>query len=144
MGQTFLSAPVDGDQHDRQECLSSSGVHRGPLLTADHVVRLPEERKSLFQRYGALAVDMETFAVAEVCRRRQVAFSSIRVINDLADERLPRDVEHLLAQKTGAARLGAALGAVWQRPASLKDMYQLRENALIASGRLAQFLAEGH
>ena len=135
---------VDGDQHDRQECLSSPGVHRGPLLTADHVVRLPEERKSLFQRYGALAVDMETFAVAEVCRRRQVAFSSIRVINDLADERLPHDVEHLLTQKTGAARLGAALGAVWQRPASFKDMYQLRENALIASGRLAQFLVEGH
>jgi adenosylhomocysteine nucleosidase len=127
---------------DRQECLSSPGVHRGALLTADRVVRLPSERQSLFQRYGALAVDMETFAVAEVCRRRQVAFSSVRVVNDTADERLPRDVEYLLSQKTGAARLGAALGAVCQRPASLKDMYQLRENALVASGRLAQFLAD--
>ena len=85
---------------------------------------------------------METFAVAEVCAARQVAFSSIRVINDTADEALPRDVEHLLAQKTAAARLGAALGAVWRRPASAKDMYQLRENALVASGRLAKFLAE--
>jgi adenosylhomocysteine nucleosidase len=85
---------------------------------------------------------METFAIAEVCAGRQMAFSSIRVINDTADEALPRDVEHLLAQKTTVARFGAALGAVWRRPASAKDMYQLRENALVASGRLARFLAE--
>ena len=36
------------------------GVHCGPLLTADHVVRLPSEKQSLFRRYGAMAVDMET------------------------------------------------------------------------------------
>jgi adenosylhomocysteine nucleosidase len=119
----------------------SADVRFGKLLTADHVVRLPDERKALFEQYGALAVDMETFAVAEVCHRRQVAFSSIRVINDVADQELPRDVEYLLRQKTGAARLGAALGAVCQRPGSLKDMYRLHENALTASKRLAEFLA---
>ncbi len=85
---------------------------------------------------------METFAVAEVCRQRQTAFASVRVISDVAEERLPRDVEYLLRQKTGAARLGAALGAVCRRPASLKAMYQLHENALVASGRLARFLAD--
>ena len=85
---------------------------------------------------------METFAVAEVCAARQVAFSSVRVINDPADQTLPRDVEHLLRQKTAMARFGAALGAVLHRPASTKDMYLLRENALIASGRLAGFLAD--
>jgi len=31
---------------------------------------------------------------------------------------------------------------MWRRPASAKDMYQLRENALVASGRLAKFLAQ--
>lgn len=122
--------------------LGQPGVYRGALLTADRVVRLPSEKRSLYDRHGALAVDMETTAIAEVCRRRQVAFSSIRVINDPADEQLPRDVEHLLAQKTNVARLGAAVGAMWRRPASAKDMYQLRENALVASGRLAKFLAE--
>ena len=111
-------------------------------MTVNAVVRLPGEKKSLFQHYGALAVDMETYAVAEVCRRRNVAFSSIRVINDTADELLPKDVNHLLVQKTHAARLGAALGAVFRRSASIKDMYQLKENALIASGRLAKFLGQ--
>ena len=118
------------------------GVHCGPLLTSDRVVRTPRERQSLFQRCGAMAVDMETFAVAAVCRQRDVPFSAIRAINDTADETLPRDVENLLAQKSGAAQLGAALGAIWRRPASAKDLYQLRENALLASLRLAKFLAE--
>ena len=121
--------------------VTQPGIHCGSLLTTDRVVRMPSERKAILDRTGALAVDMETFAVAEVCAARQVAFSSIRVVNDTADEALPRDVQHLLVQKTAAARVGAALGAVWRRPASAKEIYQLRENALVASGRLAKFLA---
>ena len=98
------------------ERLVGQGVHRGPILTADRVVRLPDDKRSLFERYGALAVDMETFAVAEVCARCQTPFASIRAINDTADESLPRDVEYLLNQKTGAARLGAAIGSMLNRP----------------------------
>lgn len=120
---------------------SQEGVHRSTLLTTNQVVRLPREKRSLFERHGATAVDMETFSVAAVCQQRQVPFCSIRVINDTADEVLMPDVEHLLSQKTGAAQWGAALGAIWHRPASVKDMYQLRENALVASLRLAKFLA---
>jgi adenosylhomocysteine nucleosidase len=118
------------------------GVHCGALLTRDRVVRLASEKRSLFQQHQALAVDMETFAVAEVCRRRAMSFSSIRVINDTADETLPPDMDYLLSQKPGAAQWGAALGAVLHRPGSAKDMYRLRENALVASLRLAKFLSE--
>jgi adenosylhomocysteine nucleosidase len=122
--------------------IARPGVRRGALLTADNVVRSPAEKRTLFERYAAAAVDMETFAAAEVCQRRQVPFSAVRVINDPCDETLPRDVERLLRQTSGAARLGAAFAAALNRPASVKDMYQLRENALVASDRLAKFLAE--
>jgi len=120
---------------------SRPDVHCGALLTVDRMVRLPSDKETLFRQYSALAVDMETFATAEVCRRREVPFSAVRAINDTADDTLPHDVEYLLEQTSGAARLGAAVGAVWHRPASLKEMYQLRENALVASDRLARFLA---
>ena len=53
-------------------------VRRGPLLTLDHVVRSPDQRRALFDRYGALAVNMETLAVARVCRRRQVPLLAVR------------------------------------------------------------------
>ena len=117
-------------------------VHVGRLLTADSVIRLPEEKKSLGRQYNALAVDMESFAVAEVCRRHQVRFLAVRVINDAADDELPPDVKHLLAQKTGVARLGAAVGSIWRRPSSFGDMLKLKKNAQQASDRLAKFLRE--
>lgn len=117
------------------------GVHVGTLVTVDEVARTPDEKQALREKHQALAVDMETFAVAEVCARRGVPLLAVRVICDPADEELAPEVRGLLKQKSGAARLGAALGAVWNRPSSLKDMYRLRENALVASDRLAEFLA---
>lgn len=124
------------------EAAEHNGARRGTLLTVEQMVSLPGDKKKLFEQYAAMAVDMETFAVAEVCRRLEVPFSSVRVINDTANDELPSDIENLLEQKSGAARAGAALGAIWRRPASAKDMYQLRENALVASDRLAKFISQ--
>jgi adenosylhomocysteine nucleosidase len=55
---------------------------------------------------------------------------------------LPADIERLLRQKTEAARLGAALGAIWRRPGSIKDLWALKENSLICSTQLAKFIAK--
>ncbi len=125
---------------DPAELERHPGVHVGRILSVDRPIRSPEEKASLGEQYEALAVDMESLAVAETCRRRQVRCLGVRVVYDPVDERLPRDVETLLAQPTTATRLGAATAAVFRRPSSLKDLYQLRENALIASERLAVFL----
>jgi adenosylhomocysteine nucleosidase len=116
------------------------GVHVGRLLSVDEVARLPAEKESLGRRHHALAVDLESFAVAEVCRRREVRFLGVRIITDTMDEQLPVDVQRLTEQTTPASRLGAAMGAVCRRPASLKDMFHLKETALLGSDRLGRFL----
>jgi len=127
---------------DRESLDAIPGVRTGRLLTADRIIRLPDEKLALGRQHDAVAVDMESFAVAEVCRRCKVPFLAVRVINDTADEELPPDVKNLLAQKTKLSKLGAVTGAIWRRPSSVKDMYRLRENALTASQRLALFLAD--
>ena len=116
-------------------------VHVGPVLSVDEIVRLPGEKQALGKRYGALAVDLESFAAAEVCQRRSARFLSIRILTDAMDEQLPTDVQRLTDQPSTAARFGAALGAVWRRPSSFKDMMALHETALVGSDRLAKFLA---
>ena len=126
---------------DPESLRRTPGVHVGPLLTGDRVVRLPGEKRELGKKHQALAVDMETYAVADVCRRRQSRFLAVRVIGDAVDEELAPEVRGLLKQQSPAAKLGAVLGAVWRRPSSVKDMVRLRENALVASDRLAKFLA---
>jgi adenosylhomocysteine nucleosidase len=117
-----------------------SGVHVGRILSVDQIARLPEDKESLGRRHGALAVDLESFAVAEVCHRHGVRFLGVRIITDTMDEQLPVDIQHLTDQTTAASRLGAAIGSVYRRPSSLKEMLQLKENALTGSDRLANFL----
>jgi adenosylhomocysteine nucleosidase len=120
---------------------ASKGLHVGRLLTVGDVVRRPEERRRLAAEHAAVACDMETFAVAQACAEKGVKLLSVRIISDAVDDELPPEVEHLLAQKTVAGKLGAAAGAVLKRFGAAKDLWQLREDALKASDRLAKFLA---
>jgi len=126
---------------DAEALAGTPGVHVGRLLTVDRVVRTTAQKRALAKRFEAAAVDMETFAVAEACRRRKVRFLAVRVINDALDDELPPDVERLLMQTSTAGRWGAAAGAVWRRPSAVRDFYRLREDAILASERLATFLA---
>jgi adenosylhomocysteine nucleosidase len=115
-------------------------VRIGRLLTVDHILRQPKEKRSLGQQHQALAVDMESYAVAEVCRQSAAHFLAVRVVSDTVDEVLPPDIERLARQKSTAGRFGAALAAALDRPGALKEMLKLKENALVASDRLARFL----
>jgi adenosylhomocysteine nucleosidase len=115
--------------------------HVGRLLAVDRVIRLPAEKQELGVKHQALACDMESLAVAEVCRERGVPCTAVRVISDAADEELPADIEKLLAQATTAARWGAAFASIFRRPSVVLDLLRLQRRAVEASDRLAKFLA---
>ena len=115
-------------------------VHLGRLLTVDSIVRTSADKRRLAEAHEAQAVDMETYAVADVCRQAGVKFMSVRIISDAVTEELPPEVENLFQQKTMAGKVGAAVGAIFHRPSSLKDLWQLKEDAIVASEKLATFL----
>jgi adenosylhomocysteine nucleosidase len=125
---------------DPQAVAAARGVHVGRLLTVDHVVRTPGERRALGEERQALACDMETMGVAQACHRHQARFLAVRVISEAVDDELPPDLEALANQKSAAAKVGAAAGALFRRPGSVKDMWRLKEEAIKASDRLAKFL----
>jgi adenosylhomocysteine nucleosidase len=125
---------------DRRCLPEAPPSHVGRLLTIDRVVQKPGEKKELGRKYEALAVDMESFDVAGVCRERHVPMLAVRVITDAVDEQLPRDMERLARQKTSAARWGAAIGTLLNRPSSIKDLWAMQEKALIGTDRLGRFL----
>jgi adenosylhomocysteine nucleosidase len=119
---------------------ATPSLHVGRLLTVDRLVRERAEKEQLAAEFGAVACDMETMAVAQVCRAQQVRFLAVRVISDGIDDRLPPEVERMLDQQSLAGKLGAATRAIYQRPGSIKDMWKLQETARRASDRLAKFL----
>jgi len=118
---------------------NSQGHVPGRLLTVDRIILQPEEKQELRRGFEADLVDMESSAVVALCSEKLVRFLSVRVISDDARTVLPREVAMLLSH-TGSYRVGAAIRALWQRPASLKDFWMMHERALEASDRLAKFL----
>ncbi|MCI0361941.1 MAG: hypothetical protein L0211_25950 [Planctomycetaceae bacterium] len=129
-----------GIKLEAQVLAASKGLHVGRLLTVDRLVRHASERRELHEKHAALACDMETFAVAQACRDAGTRLLSVRIISDAVDDELPPEIEHLLSQKSLAGKIGAAAGAVMHRWGAAKDLWNLREDALKASDRLAKFL----
>jgi adenosylhomocysteine nucleosidase len=119
---------------------ATPGLRTGRVLTVDRLIRSPEEKRRLGSEHQAIACDMETAAIAQVCRERKVRFLSVRLISDAVDDTLPPDVEWLVQQKTAAGKLGAATGALFRRPGAAKDFWRLYEEAAGSSKRLASFL----
>lgn len=125
---------------DRASIEASPALHVGRLLTVDQLIRTRELKEQLGTEHAAQACDMETLAVADACKSAGVKFLSVRIISDSIDDELPREIESLLAQETLVGKLGAATGAIFNRPSSVKDMLKLKEDALKATDRLARFV----
>lgn len=125
------------------QILESSNPDKLALLTTDFVAASPRQKSSLKQRTGAEVVDMETWAVADLCRRRGAPLLAVRIILDTAEEELPKDVRRILkdAEIGGARLVGSLLGSLFKRPSSMMDLFTLKQHALSATDRLAKFLA---
>lgn len=145
LGDIVLAdAIVGGDREELQVDVKMSaapdrGWHVGRVAIADDIVRAVAEKKALAERTGALAVDLESLAVARVCQETGTRFLCVRSISDDLSHDLPPEVMSVFGG-TGSLRAGAIAGAIWNRPSSVKDMWRLRENAQRASERLAHFL----
>ncbi len=120
-------------------CLIGHGLTAvsGPLLGSAEAVTTPEAKAGLFARHGALAVDMESHAVASAAREAGLPFLVLRSIADPAERALPA---WALAATTaeGRIKLGTAIAALcrrpWQVPGSVRLGAESR-SALNALGR---------
>lgn len=124
-----LKMPADPARH----------LYVGKLTTVGKIVRTVAEKHALAEKTGALAVDMETIAVAHVCQELRKKFLAFRVISDDLSADLPPEVMSIFGD-TGAVRFGAVIGSLWKRPSSMTDLWRLRQQATAAADRLADFL----
>ena len=76
----------------------------GPWL-----VRRPAEKQALGETHKAMALDGESFAVAQLCQREKIRFLAVRIINEALQDELPQEVQRVAGRKTQAARCMARL-----------------------------------
>lgn len=66
------------------------GTVNGALYSGGAVLATAEDKEKLFGRTGALAVDLESAAVAETAARHALPFAVLRAVCDPASRSLPR------------------------------------------------------
>ncbi|MDR2117165.1 MAG: 5'-methylthioadenosine/S-adenosylhomocysteine nucleosidase, partial [Planctomycetaceae bacterium] len=141
-GKKFYASNSVPEIIDESTCLEKQN-RKLILLTTDFVAGSPKQKSMLYHKTGAELVDMETFAVAEVCRKHQIPLLAVRIILDTAEEQIPKDVQRILKNvEKGSARLaGSVIGSIFSRPSSMLDLFSLKQRALRATDRLAKQIA---
>ncbi|MEM8793345.1 MAG: hypothetical protein AAGE80_17110, partial [Pseudomonadota bacterium] len=97
------------------------------LTGSDVMVLTPEEKAALHARTGAVAVDMESHAVARIAAERGLRMAALRAIGDPAGSTLPPFVTGGLSA-TGHQRPWPVIAGLIRRPGWLPALMQLKRD----------------
>ena len=130
---------VDGDWRARvAACLQNQvASNEGPLVQSATVVADVTGKAQLFERLGAVAVDMESAAVAAVATQARVPFIVIRAVADAAHTTIPQEVLGAV-DAHGEWRLLVLAGLLLRRPRVLLDCVRLLQDSRAAYATLTQ------
>lgn len=133
-GEAFACDPHWRDQL-RARLRGIVPLHEGELLESRTIVSSAEAKAMLFARSKAVAIDMESAAVARVARRADKPFVAIRALADPASEGLP-GAARAATSRNGELRLGGLMGAVIRRPGELTALVRLARHTHAAQSAL--------
>ena len=102
-----------------------------PLLSVSAVLADAACKAQQFQNSGAVAVDMESAAVAQVARDWHVPFVAVRAVVDTASDRLPRSIADAI-DGAGKLRWGRLCTALARAPRDVPSLLGLGSRYRIA------------
>ena len=104
---------------------SSRAVTEGNLLTSASAIDSVADKAAAYRASGAVAVDMESAAVAEVAAAARLPFIAVRVIVDTAADVLPRAV--VAASRAGRVQMGRLIAGLALAPGQIKPLIRLSQ-----------------
>jgi adenosylhomocysteine nucleosidase len=99
----------------------------GSIATVAEPVLEPEKKIFLGRQSGALAVDMESGAVARVAAEAGLELFALRAICDPAERRVPRALFDMV-DGDGRLRTGALLASLLRRPQLIVDLIAMQRD----------------
>ena len=145
-GGVFATAP-----QWRERLSAALGAHWpvsfGRLLTSYEPLGSVESKAMAFRQTAAVAVDMESSAVAEIAAAARLPFLAVRAIVDTAADAVPQAALAATTADTGALRIGHLLAALARAPGDLAALirlagrYRRARRALTAVARSGAFAA---
>jgi adenosylhomocysteine nucleosidase len=128
---TVLPTSREWRQRLRAALPDSAIACGGRLLTSGRPIGQPSAKADAWRRTGAVAVDMESVAIAQVAEQARLPFMVLRVIVDTAADELPGAV--LAASVGGRLRVGRMLGGLLCAPAEVGALIRLSARYRIAN-----------
>ena len=141
-GALFLTAE-DWRQRLRSALVASQPVCCGKLLTCRAAIGSSADKAIAFRQTAAVAVDMESLAIAEVAASRRLPFLVVRAIVDTAADEVPRALVAAAATDADGVSLGRLIGALARTPPDLLPVLRLARRFRAASRALAAAVASG-
>ncbi len=99
----------------------------GAILGLDNMVRTVAEKADLYQRTGAVAVDMESHRVALAAAAAGLPFLAVRAIGDPAGRTLPALAARALGED-GRPRIGPVVAGLLRRPGDLAALLRVKQD----------------
>lgn len=109
----------------------------GTLVTVERAMLKENEKRKLAEATQAVAVEMETYAIARWCIEHKKQLIAVRSISDAVGDTLP-SVVHSLIGANPFEQIGRVAGTLVRRPSVLKQLWQLRSRASAAADRLGE------
>src|SRR5207245_3827596 len=101
------------------------GWAEGPVVTVSNVVCKADEKRGLARASGAIAVDLESAAIARAAHVVGVPFLLVRAVSDRADEGLPMDFNLWL----GPWGRGWGVAYLLRSPSIIRSLLRVRRPA---------------
>ena len=142
-GLTAPRSTIIVDTQDPELDRALPPATRGRIADSQTMIATPGARARLAAATGAVAVDMESAAIARVARERGIPFAAVRVITDGPDDVLVIDWDRY-RRSDGSMRSAAAVLSAFGSRQGIAELFRLwyssREATSVLSAYLSQFL----
>lgn len=135
-----LAVASEWREHLARALTSVRTVSAGSLLSCREPLVSVIDKAAAFRTTGAVAVDMESVAIAEVAASHRLPFIAARAIVDTAADSLP-PLLTAAAAAAGVVRMGRVIGALLRAPRELAVLirliprYRAAQRTLVAVAR---------
>jgi nucleoside phosphorylase len=142
VGDVFVATEI---RNGTQKWIASQpatlpAVKSGTVASIGHVAGTAMEKRSLRQS-GASVVEMEAAGAAGAAEEKNVPFSCIRVVSDLAAEDFANDFNAALTAEGTFSAPRLVMGALASPAKRFGELIRLQQRTTLASKKLGEFLA---
>lgn len=129
------------DNEPLGEKLEQAGAKRVKFYCAEKIVVTAADKRTLRLQTGADVVEMESEAIQNLCREKNIPCATVRVISDSADEDLPLDFNQL-SNPDFSLDYGRLALAIAKSPGKIPALLRLQKNTRHGAQRLAELLVK--